>query len=328
MHLPTVHAARAFAAMMVLAFHVTVVAPCCDHAFFAGGRGVDLFFVISGFVMLYTHEAERGARAAGRFCVRRIVRIYVPYWIVMFTVWGAGLGHNTTDPVAAFFLWNQGGPAIVQQAWTLTMEVAFYAFFVTYFFCGKAGFAALSSLWLAAVAHNYAHPWYGGLLLRTRVAEFFLGVAAAMLVSAYRGARIHGAWPLASAVLLCVIFYQDAHGRLLPFWDVVNYGPASALLLATGALWDLHRRPVYPRWIMTLGDASYAIYLLHYVERKVVPWVMGYVRPVPALNRWADVVILACMAAIAMTGVLFHWWIERPLVTALNRRLLPPPRPA
>jgi exopolysaccharide production protein ExoZ len=310
---------RAAAAMAVLIFHVTIKATFFNNFLFSGGHGVDMFFVISGFVMVYAHESEHGLRAAWRFIRRRAIRIYPPYWIVMFAVWGAGLGHVTTNPVAAFFLYRQDAYAIVQQAWTLSMEVAFYIFFTAYFFVAKVEFTFLSAAWVGVVFYNFLHPWNGGLLLDTRIAEFFMGVFAAYVVHAYRGTRVSGAWPLGATVVLCLVFYNDSYGNMPHYWSVVNYGPICTLLITTGALWDLWRKPTYPRWIMVLGDASYAIYLVHYVLRDAIPWM---IQNLPALQTFGpNLPIGIGIATIAYIGVLFHWWIERPTVRFLNARL-------
>ncbi len=316
--LPTVHALRAFAAMAVVIFHVTIKATFFNNFLFSGGHGVDLFFIISGFVMVYAHDGEHGLRAAWRFIRRRIIRIYPPYWIVMFAVWGAGMGHIVTHPVAAFFLYRQDAFAIVQQAWTLSMEMAFYVFFLGFFFVGKIGFALLSAGWLGAVFYNFLYPWTGGLLLATRVAEFFMGIGAAYVVLAYRGARISGAWPLAAFIALCVVFYNDSYGNMPHYWSVVNYGPISTFLIATGALWDLWRNPIYPRWIMLLGDASYAIYLTHYVLRDAIPWT---IQTYPVVQTYGQNLPIGIgIATIAFIGVLFHWYVERPTVHFLQAR--------
>jgi exopolysaccharide production protein ExoZ len=317
--LPTIHAARAFAAMAVLIFHVTVQNGFLGNFLFSGGHGVDLFFIISGFVMVYAHDGERGLRAAWRFCRRRIIRIYPPYWIVMFGVWWAGLAHIDTSPISAFFLYNQGGPAIIQQAWTLSMEMAFYILFVAFFFVGKRGFAVLSAGWVALVAYNFLYPWYSGLLLTTRVTEFFMGALGAYIVCACRHVRISGVWVLVAGILTGATFYFDSYGRLPHYYDVWNYGATCTLLISAGALWDLSYRPRYPRWVMVLGDASYAIYLLHYVERDALTYVMQHY---PVLSRWGqDLPVGVGIATIAFTGVLFHWWIERPTVRWLHARV-------
>ena len=51
-----------------------------DHAFYVGASGVHVFFVISGFVMVYT--TFRSGLTAGAFLSRRLIRIYPIYWLV------------------------------------------------------------------------------------------------------------------------------------------------------------------------------------------------------------------------------------------------------
>ena len=316
--LPSIHAGRAFAVIAVLGFHLQSINGThgvIGRVFGSGGHGVDHFFVISGFVMTYAHAGEHGVRAAWHFLGRRFARIYPPYWIVMGVVWAAGYGHITTDPLRAFLLVDQGGPAILQQAWTLTMEVAFYLYFLT-FFLSRRMFMVLGVGWCILVLDNWlGTQWYGGGALgSTRILEFFLGIVTAFLVRQLDGWRLSGQVPFVAALLLLGIFYADSQAWMPRYWDVLNYGPASALLIGTAALWDQWAHPRYAGWILEIGNASYATYLLHYVER--LPFAALMARTTNGMLQ--DVIFLVGVLSILSTGSLFHHWIERPLVTQVR----------
>ena len=339
MMLPTVNAARAFAALAVLMFHLTILCKpdLLWRVFSLGVHGIDLFFVISGFIMVYTNDGARGSRAAWRFCLRRMVRIYPPYWIVAAIVWWAGWHAMPADWLGTLLLYNftfdegrlQQSAAILPQAWTMSIEVAFYLFFASFFFVGKVGFAILCAGWAILVRYNYLYPWYNGVILNSLVPDLFLGVLTAYIVVALKGMRMHGAWPLLAALLVSAVFFLDPFGYIPRVWPVLTYGPSCAVLLGTGALWDVWRHPMYPRWMMTLGDASYAIYLVHYVQLTAVNYVlMHYVRDSQlGAAGGAGGVVLVCAALIVLSGVLFQRWIERPVVDLAKSYLMRLNRP-
>jgi len=88
--LPAVQVLRGIAAAMVVFHHAGAVIPAADaqrswilrsHLTLIGAAGVDIFFVISGFIMFYTHGHVGGSREAGLFLWKRALRIYPPYWL-------------------------------------------------------------------------------------------------------------------------------------------------------------------------------------------------------------------------------------------------------
>ena len=136
---------RAVAAIAVVVSHAAqnldrfAIAPNTSHFFVSGAAGVDLFFVISGFVMVYASEPLFGsASGAVTFLYHRIVRIVPLYWLattfyVIVAVLLPGLG--TAYPirtVAASFLFiptllpDGGIHPVVLQGWTLNYEMLFY----------------------------------------------------------------------------------------------------------------------------------------------------------------------------------------------------------
>ena len=124
--------------------------PYLANAFAWGHAGIDFFFQLSGFIMLYVHWDQAGqVRRAWRFVVLRVIRIYPIYWcvlavtIVMFwlhppppeNMWAPV---TTLQPrtIVNSALLRDPNHTIVAPAWTLTYEVMFYLFFALYFVVG------------------------------------------------------------------------------------------------------------------------------------------------------------------------------------------------
>ncbi len=207
---------RGAAAVMVMLYHVSMVnrfyAPFLGNAFGFGHSGIDFFFVLSGFIMLYVHYGQAGAaRRTGRFLALRAVRIFPIYWcvlgvtVVSFWVFPQGPDFvwapaKTLEPATltrAVLLYHQDQDAILPVAWTLSYELVFYLFFSLFFLCGARVFGLLMLAWSVAIAVQWSGVRYLGpypVLLRPVVAEFFLGCLAALLARRLGAYRIAGWW--------------------------------------------------------------------------------------------------------------------------------------
>lgn len=105
---------------------------------FNGFWGVDIFFVISGFIIVYiTHELVSGGRTAALFLLKRAVRIVPAYWFFTLFVYLADTRHWFSDQanltnmamlLKSLFFVKPGFPLLF-VGWTLTLEMFFYAIF-------------------------------------------------------------------------------------------------------------------------------------------------------------------------------------------------------
>ena len=158
---------RALAAGLVVLFHTeAIVSGRTGQApfgglFSAGYRGVDLFFVLSGFVIGHVHAGDLGRPArVGRYLYARAARILPALWIVSLAAlltYGTGFGAHGPDKLqpggilASFLLLPQAGPALVNVSWTLKYEAVFYILFAALILDLRLG-VLLLVVWQAAVA--------------------------------------------------------------------------------------------------------------------------------------------------------------------------------
>jgi exopolysaccharide production protein ExoZ len=156
---------RGLAALVVVVFHASSMMRETQYSgkifmhdwFFWGFLGVDFFFVLSGFIILYVHfnDIDRPGRAL-RYGWRRVARIFPTYWIVF----GAALLlnlvlQNDKAPMGGLWLAQQlslwpGYDAWLGPAWTLRFELLFYGIFSVLLFRRSLG-VALLGLWLACI---------------------------------------------------------------------------------------------------------------------------------------------------------------------------------
>ncbi len=340
MVLGNVQALRALAALMVVVVHAYAVEstylpgrPWTTPYHVLGTYGVDLFFVISGVVMLVSTATWFGERSAPRrFLARRATRIYPPYWIVTALVLVAFLAvpaatgeHRSARPdvLASFLALPQRGEPLLVVGWTLTYELIFYAVFAIALRFHRRLLPAVTAIWLLAVVAigalgPHANPWVRVLGSWFNL-EFAFGLAIGALVLRGAMAAPRAITALAVALIAAVCVATAYSGR--EFFEIAWWRPFAVgvpmALLVYGAL-GLERHGVLaPRWLRAQGDASYALYLWHVPVIGAIGLALhrAHVHGTPAR---VAIVLGGYALAIAFSFVAYRW-IERPLL-ALGRR--------
>jgi len=334
--LPSLQMLRAVAALLVVLFHTQTILGARGVAAFGGvfghgDRGVDLFFVLSGFVVTYVHARDWGRPCRlGRYLFNRLGRIYPSVLIVSALAVAAYLLGDRADKldawtiVAGVLLLPQDGPLLVGVTWTLKQEMVFYLVFAVAI--ADRRLLALPVLWQATVlASALAGLRFDGVWARycigPRSLEFGLGMACALLVMrrAAVPALSRRGVPAASLLLGAALFVAGTLDELflhrrLPVPDLAAYGLASTLIVGAAALLDLSGRLRTPRLLVRLGDASYAIYLLHFAVIAQLSGVLLRLGLPPA--AWLGP---TAAAAGVLAGVAFHRWVDRPIQQSLRR---------
>jgi exopolysaccharide production protein ExoZ len=278
---------RAVAALGVVTHHVQLdlatrmglTAALPD--FNLGAAGVDVFFVISGFVMVYASEPLFG-RADGprRFLARRLIRIVPLYWAVTslylaLTLLSPEMATSSYSPgvIAASYLFfpypRDDGvmQPVVGLGWTLNYEMFFYLVFASAVALRRLpAVAAVAAVLLFGFAlGRVAGPLPGALGFWTEsvILEFVFGMAVAV---AFRsGLRLRPATAVALMGAALVALALALPIRLIPNVSRgINWGVPVALLVAGAVLGEFRRSEGRLAGALgALGDASYSLYLLH-----------------------------------------------------------------
>lgn len=302
----------------------------------AGGFGVDIFFVISGFVMGYTSPVSGpwgrlNVAEAWAFLLRRLVRIVPMYWLytlaklaVLLLLPSLAL-RNSLDPshlLASFAFWPHRDAAgaffpLLQVGWTLNFEMLFYAVYALALLWRLPAlpwtllcYAALVGLAQWGGADSAWAFWAQPLFL-----EFALGLALASL-----RAPLERLGPVLGLGLAALGWALWAVGWPAPAWAAVLASGLPALLIVAGTLglepWFRQMRCA--AWLNRGGDISYAIYLGH---TFVVPLlVAGLVRLGWPSAAWA---VLLSLLLVPLVADVIYRWVERPCTRALKARWVP-----
>ncbi len=245
--------------------------------FFPWDAGVDIFFVISGFVIVHASAKLFAARSGPKMFLRRRLQRIIPLYWLMTTLFLAVL-------IAARSAINGdiGGPAyilasylfipwprpdgVLQPAfglgWTLNYEMFFYAVFTPFLLLPRKPAVIGATLLLAGFAAcgaviGFPSPqlafWSNPIIL-----EFCAGMMLALLPP---GPRLNLPLRLALAALALVLLHFAIAAP--PAWRAAVYGAPAVLLVAAATLGAPAAMSAGEKLLARLGDASYAMYLAH-----------------------------------------------------------------
>lgn len=264
---------RAIAAFMVLlthsAFKLKSNGSTLLDWYNIGGYGVDLFFIISGFIMCLTIERKKDSFIS--FMKKRIVRIIPLYWVLTSV---ALLGFllvpsivnssgGETSIIASYFLIPSASKYLINNGWTLSFEFYFYLIFSLCFVFGSFQKQITSLILVFMVIIGAFYSFQTTLLTfltSPLILEFVLGIIAYKLVRDYK-----------PRIAICVFFILLGIAGLIQVnsfwkWDTVfgnslNGGLPMFFIFIGMVLMERKVKMIKP--LYELGMSSYSLYLLH-----------------------------------------------------------------
>jgi len=336
---------RALAALSVVLFHTEMIcaklsaAPPFAGLFGGGSRGVDLFFVLSGFIIAFIHAGDFGRpERIGRYLYARFVRIYPSVWIVSLAalaVYELGYGDGgksdklSLDGIgSSFLLLPQAGDALVNVTWSLKYEIFFYLLFSLSLLHRTAGIAVLlawqSCVLLAYLAGPPASWSWLAFYLRPVTLEFGIGVSCAAVVLNrsrlpwLRSAASQAAMLTTGTAVFVAGCLLDAYraGGVAPLPEFLVFGGSAGLIIVSLAMLDLGGRITVPRPLVLAGNASYSIYLVHFSTITLIAAVLAKYTSLPR----GDAIFLGIACCGLGVGLAFHLLVDQPIHRYLRRR--------
>jgi exopolysaccharide production protein ExoZ len=341
----SIQALRGLAASLVVIAHIFEHPMHGDpNALLLTGRfGVEIFFVISGFIM--THVAGDGPFAPGTFALRRILRIVPLYWacsiLVFFVAMAAPALFKTTTAdfkhllLSLFFIPDPDPQALsdwrplFKLGWTLNYEMFFYSALLVLFWCRRSLHRSiiLTVALGALVAFSFALPREESILAfyaNIALIPFLVGVWMAEFSTLFDRISRSGIVALVIASALSVAwFYQVPFESLRSLGDHLIMTLAAALLVATGLACE---RKFPPRGFMQMvGDSSYSLYLTHMFVVGAA-WAVIERLPLPEALHWGLTPLIAAAALLLAYGS--YRVIETPFNRLAHRLTRRPMRQA
>jgi exopolysaccharide production protein ExoZ len=333
---------RGLAAISVVLYHLPIIEKkysggdtWLPQLLETGRSGVDLFFVISGFIMFTITQPYLGGGMKSReFLWRRFVRIYPNYWFYLFITLAVFLVQpayvnasqgSKFNFLHSFLLLPSETLPLLLVAWSLTFEVFFYCVFAvllkfrqrTMMVClvGWLLFLVIANLFIQVKPQPLIE-----LLISPYPVEFICGAFAAWLVSKQiiqRKTTVLLSVVSALIIILLPYLYQHYYGggyfsgrRAL--MQMLIFGPAySVILLAMVSLEKLYKVN-FPKLLVVLGDVSYTLYLSQLLVMGAIGrlWAAWFQYPGTMIDN-----LLVCaliLVALIVYSLLAYKYIERP----------------
>ena len=320
---------RGIAATLVVLLHASISKGFAGHPPLGGlasfgYSGVDIFFVLSGFIISYVHHRDLGhPRLIGPYLYKRVARVYPFYWIVLAaTFLERGVTPGSIPPADLFrSITLVHGPGLfVGIAWTLQYEVLFYALFALAVLHRNLGRSVLlawfgiSAVLLATNGHE--NSAFGGVFGRFNL-EFFFGVVAAQSLLRWRIGRPRLLFLVGVALFASLAAADVLHVLPTSARETyrLGYGLAALLVVLGLSAWELKAGIRVPRALLLAGNASYAIYLTHVKTISLIG------RAAPWVTQLRPSVAFAVLSAAGVgAGIGVHLLVEAPLQRWLRRR--------
>ncbi len=343
---------RAIAAMLVVLFHLGANLAKDNYfglkalavPFSFGDSGVEFFFVLSGFIILTAHFADIGQPGRiGEYLRKRLLRIYPTYWLIFLPVFAvalivpsmrAGVPHDLATIVQSLLLVPQdkavaggtGAPVII-VAWTLQYEMLFYSFFALLVVNVRLAMAAGTAVFGCFVFGIFMGPdqlpFPLSFVAKDYILLFGMGMMVAWLVAANK--------PLAAstpqqcigvgvAIFLLVAMDVVSGADFLAGRTTLLYGLAASLIVF-GLVTAERAGKTYlgHKWFQLLGDASYALYLIHFPLISLLCKVAMVMHAKDYGLAGAIASFFVIFPLCLVTSVLLHLWVERPIAAYFRR---------
>ncbi|WP_275463218.1 acyltransferase family protein [Streptomyces noursei] len=307
--------------------------PALSGAFAYGCLGVQIFFVISGFVICLSGWG----RTLRSFVASRVSRLYPAYWVAILLVtavfalpWVAFKALSPSEVLTNLTMlqYPLGVHRVLGVCWTLWAEMRFYALFalcVVLPGATRGRVVLFCAGWtLAAALAQSAHDPFLNTVLMPQYAPFFIGGVGLYLLHRF-GRRDPVAW-----TIVLVSWLIGQHYAVAGLWHapsahafsyrsatviitVVTFGFAAVAAVALGAL-----RWANWRWLTVAGALTYPFYLVH----EHLGWVViGVLHRGVGLPSYAT--FLLTVGLMLLLAWVLHRWVERPLTPRLRRAIDP-----
>lgn len=330
---------RAFAALSVLLYHTNATLSLPKYlgrdllpALWAADSGVHYFFVLSGFVIWLAHARDVGQpQRAAAFFWKRFRRVYAPLWVVLallvpvFVVmpsFGKGSETDLSTIIAAFVAYPFEPERLLGPEWTLRHELLFYCVFGCLIALPRLGLL-LTAAWLglSCLRPLLSLPFPWSFVFADYHALFLLGMLAGWAYQKQlrvpgRALMCAGAALFGTAWTLFSLDYVPKNW--LSHW---LFGLGATGLVLGAAVWERDRPQALraPRALTFLGEASYAIYLVHVPAISLACKLLATTHNSSTLRAWLIAAGVALLALLA--GVGFHLLLEKPLLALLPQQL-------
>ncbi len=342
-----IQALRGAATLLVVLYHLMET----EHKFAQGdsispsfmricATSVDMFFIISGFVLVTVSTGKfQKIGETLHFFYNRITRVYSLYWfytvllLVYFLLPPEMFSRPRQDInlFKSFLLLPQDNMPLLVVAWTLVYELYYYFIFGLLLFFAEKHLIKLLLLWAMAVVigriflHDIVNPntcATMNVITHPLTLEFIIGCIMAKMV--FAGTRTMGLVLFIIGILMLPINHILSADMAMEGWDrLFFYGLPSTLIVYGAIAAELESNFMFPKFMQTLGDASYSMYLSHYIVLPIIgrlwPLVLSRFN-ISGEGQIDNIIASVIMLVVSIAaGIISFRLIENPMLSFFRK---------
>jgi len=355
----TIQLIRGIGALMICLFHLKgLLNSSTSHfgtTYFGGGAiGVSLFFIISGFIIVYsTRKSDGSILYVKNFIIKRLIRI-VPLYYIMVLLWVFAYDRNldyfhkdyTTlvntlcfVPIFDSPVGPSYGMPPLKVGWALNYEIFFYFIFGISLFMRRFRWVALFAIFFSLVillplilkgfvsfnpAFNYQYNLlYLSLMTNPMLIYFAVGVVLGLLYNS--NFRIKPKWIQTSLIIISLSLFLMIYFRISPFIEnfFINLSICCSLVFAL-LFFNKEKGMRVPSLFVYLGDMSYSLFLIHPIIVIVLPRFIRFIGYGGKLGGLSYYVVL--LVLIFVLSILSYELLEKRLLKRVTKVLITPER--
>lgn len=327
---------RGLASLMVLLEHITWKGKqYLDDPlkwFHIGGAGVDIFFIISGFIMCYATIGKYGSIGGiGTFLQKRVLRIMPLYWLLTIVALMVFIliperintAGGETDIISSFFLFPTQGSFLLKNGWTLSYEYYFYLIFsFGLLFSEKLGRYLVSIILISLASIGLVlepKGTYPTFLSNPVLIEFFLGMVlyyCFMKISIFP--KILS--PILISVAVAILLALNGIGGVFFGPRIVDFGIPSFMLCMGVVLLEKDIENHKISLLQKLGDSSYSLYLFHPFVLSALVLCLDFLHI--DKTKFATIIVCFMVLVSLIAGYLCYSCVEKKMDDKLRGWLI------
>jgi len=329
-----IQALRGIAVLLVVFYHIIAIETKYNSNYIVmpdffkiGNIGVDIFFIISGFIMVtVTKNYFKDRNKFYKFIYLRFTRIYPLYWfytILLLPIlfikpeWVNSSQNGNVNILSSILLFPTETLPLVMVGWSLIHEIYFYIIFGLFLLLiDKSKLIKYTFIWLlliiiSNILIDYNLPLIK-LIINPLTVEFIAGILLGIYFLKYNH-KISFSKTLLFISFLSLLFISYLHESVeIQGWSrIMIYGVPSFLIVLFSI--EVEKQGfVFHKYLILIGDASYSIYLSHLLTLNVVAKVFNIFL---FENYIFELLMVTTMLTVALAwGLISYRYIETPII--------------
>lgn len=324
---------RGFAALAVVCHHATLstsafigkIPDTIESLFNLGQFGVDFFFVLSGFIIMYTHfNDEHTLVAVKKYTFKRLLRIfpaYIPISLLMIASYYSmptlsAAGGRQFSILSSLLLIPSALPPALSVAWTLIHELLFYILFLS-FFISRKFFSIALMIWAIGISLSNYFDFIDGWLkypFSILNLEFMFGVLSAWYIKS-KQEFLNPYFCIWFGIVISLVSLTFIFNYQIQIFRLALALGLSFIVVGYAIIETINPLIFWSGWLL-MGNASYSIYLIHNPLLSITQRLISKTQA-----HWSVAMLLGVCFSVIF-GISYYFLIEKTAIDFSRKKLI------